>query len=71
MTLHEYLEHEMEEIRRHKWIESEKAGRDLGQAAVLDWIERYAGLFHERMRPHLHPGGKVAVCAGPDAPRLA
>ena len=31
-----------EEILRHKWIESEKAQRDLGAEAVLDWIRRYA-----------------------------
>ena len=31
-----------EEILRHKWIESEKAQRDLGAEAVLDWIRCYA-----------------------------
>ncbi len=25
----------------HKWIESEKAGRDLGDAAVRQWVHRY------------------------------
>ena len=33
---------EREEILRHKWIESEKAGRDIGfERALLDWIVRY------------------------------
>jgi len=36
------LAEEREEILRHKWIESEKAQRDLGAEAVLDWILRYA-----------------------------
>jgi hypothetical protein len=36
------LAEEREEILRHKWIESEKAQRDLGAEAVLDWIYRYA-----------------------------
>jgi hypothetical protein len=31
-----------DEINRHKWIESEKAGRDLGKDAVLDWISNNA-----------------------------
>ncbi len=31
-----------EEIRKHKWIESERVGRDLGQQAVVDWISRFA-----------------------------
>lgn len=30
---------EREEILRHKWIESEKAGRDVGfEKALLDWV---------------------------------
>ncbi len=32
----------LEEIRVHKWIESEKRGRDMGgNAAALDWLEKY------------------------------
>jgi len=30
------------EINKHKWIESEKAGYDLGEAAAFDWVARYA-----------------------------
>lgn len=40
-----YLAREREEMLRHKWIESEKAGRDLGQEALFDWVKRYAGEF--------------------------
>ena len=36
------LARQREEILRHKWIESEKAQRDLGAEAALDWIKRYA-----------------------------
>ena len=33
---------EKEEILRHKWIESEKAGRDIGfEAALVDWITKH------------------------------
>jgi hypothetical protein len=38
----EYLMLQREEIQRHKWIESEKARRDLGAQAVLDRIGTYA-----------------------------
>ncbi len=31
-----------QEMLRHKWIESEKANRDLGKEAVMDWIHKYA-----------------------------
>ncbi len=33
---------EREEILRHKWIESEKLGHDIGfEKALLDWIVKY------------------------------
>lgn len=33
---------EKDEILRHKWIESEKAGHDIGfEKALLDWVHRY------------------------------
>lgn len=33
---------EREEILRHKWIESEKAGHDIGfERALLDWIKKH------------------------------
>jgi len=33
---------ERNEILRHKWIESEKAGRDVGfEQALVDWMERH------------------------------
>ena len=33
------------EAGRHKWIESEKCGRDLGHAAIEDWDERHFKRF--------------------------
>lgn len=33
---------EREEILKHKWIESEKAGKDIGfERALLDWIRKH------------------------------
>ena len=33
---------EREEILKHKWIESEKAGKDIGfERALLDWIVKH------------------------------
>ncbi len=30
------------EIMKHKWIESEKAGKDIGfEKALVDWIEKH------------------------------
>lgn len=33
---------EREEILKHKWLESEKVGHDIGfEKALLDWIRNY------------------------------
>jgi hypothetical protein len=37
--LYREFQAEREEILRHKWLESEKAGRDIGfEQALTDWI---------------------------------
>ena len=36
------LEMQRQEIARHTWIESEKARRNLGREAALDWVLKYA-----------------------------
>lgn len=43
----EFLLAEKHEIEVYKWIESEKAGKDLGNTAVSDWIRKYAASFRE------------------------
>ena len=38
-SLYREFQAERDEILRHKWIESEKAGRDIGfERALTDWI---------------------------------
>jgi hypothetical protein len=40
---------EREEILKHKWIESEKAGTDIGfEKALLDWILKYRSNWREK-----------------------
>ena len=34
-------------MEKYKWIESEKAGKDLGEFAINEWISKYAKLFRE------------------------
>lgn len=36
---------EIEEIKKHKWIESEKCKKDLTGIAEDDWISKYAAKF--------------------------
>jgi hypothetical protein len=40
---------EREEILKHKWIESEKAGSDIGfEKALLDWIVKHRSSWRDR-----------------------
>ena len=42
------------EAERHKWIESEKAGRDLGESAIRCWVrEHWNGFLRARWLEHL------------------
>ncbi|HEV2328362.1 MAG TPA: DUF4032 domain-containing protein [Verrucomicrobiae bacterium] len=41
-SLYREFQAEREEILKHKWIESEKAGHDIGfERALTDWIMRH------------------------------
>ena len=41
-SLYREFQAERDEIMRHKWIESEKAGRDIGfERALTDWIIKH------------------------------
>jgi hypothetical protein len=40
---------EREEILKHKWIESEKAGKDIGfERALLDWIVKHRSSWRDK-----------------------
>jgi hypothetical protein len=40
---------EREEILKHKWIESEKAGTDIGfERALLDWIVKHRSSWRDK-----------------------
>ncbi|HET7512009.1 MAG TPA: hypothetical protein VFJ88_04530 [Chthoniobacterales bacterium] len=48
---------EREEILKHKWIESEKAGADIGfEKALLDWIVKHRSSWRERRMRENKPG---------------
>ncbi len=45
---------ERDEILRHKWIESEKAGHDIGfEKALLDWIVRFRASWRQQRQQGL------------------
>jgi hypothetical protein len=50
-SVYEECEHE---IQRYKWIESERAGRDLGEDAMRRWVkEHWWGYLRSRWLEHL------------------
>ena len=47
-TLYQEFQAEREEILRHKWIESEKAGHDIGfEQALTDWIIKHRSTWRK------------------------
>src|SRR5215472_6200755 len=51
MSVHDQGE---QEAKRYKWIESEKAGRDLGEWAIRCWVrEHWNGFLRARWLEHL------------------
>jgi hypothetical protein len=53
----EYLA-EREEILRHKWLESEKAGRDVGfESALISWVVHHRAQWRRERRQSLQAEG--------------
>ncbi len=49
-ALRAYLVFQREEMERHKWIESEKASRDLRDRSLSDWVRRHSIAFSDYWR---------------------
>lgn len=42
ISLYQRFLAEREQVLRHKWLESEKAGRDIGwESALIDWVKNH------------------------------
>jgi hypothetical protein len=51
---------EREEILKHKWIESEKAGSDIGfEKALLDWIVKHRSHWRDKRLKEGRPTAKA------------
>jgi hypothetical protein len=51
---------EREEILKHKWLESERLGYDIGfERALLDWIRKHREGWRAARRQHAPPGGST------------
>ena len=53
---------ERAEILKHKWIESEKAGKDIGfEKALLDWIVKHRSNWREKRMKEARAETKAAA----------
>lgn len=58
-SLYREFEAEKEEIMKHKWIESQKAGHDIGfERALTDWIIKHRSKWRRsrQQQPPAQPG---------------
>ena len=54
-SLYREFQAEREEILRHKWIESEKAGSDIGfERALTDWILKHRSKWQKNRQTALN-----------------
>jgi len=54
-SLYREFQAEREEILKHKWIESEKAGRDIGfERALTDWIIKHRSKWRKSRQATAH-----------------
>jgi len=54
-SLYREFQAERDEILRHKWIESEKAGHDIGfERALTDWIIKHRSKWRRSRQPAGH-----------------
>jgi len=52
---------EREEILKHKWLESERLGYDIGfERALLDWIRKHREGWRAARRQNMPPPGQSA-----------
>ena len=55
---------EREEILKHKWIESEKVGTDIGfEKALLDWVVKHRADWRERRHKEVRSQAQPAAVA--------
>ena len=54
-SLYREFQAEREEILKHKWIESEKAGHDIGfERALTDWIVKHRAKWRKTRQAASH-----------------
>jgi hypothetical protein len=47
MDMKSYCHRQIDEAKKYKWIQSQKAGHDLGDDAVNEWVVKFAAEFRK------------------------
>jgi hypothetical protein len=55
MDFEEFMRLQREELEKDRWIESEKARKDLGSSTYMDWIKKHAKAFREYIESKFGP----------------
>ena len=63
LALGAYLVLQREQMEKHKWLESQKAARDLADGSLADWVNRFSTAFCKYWK-HTH----VFIPANSQAP---
>lgn len=55
VVVHSLTGHALQEMERHKWIESQKSGRDVGNQVFADWLDTcWRGWTRAKLLEHLY-----------------
>jgi len=47
MHLKKYLENQIEEMKKYKWVRGQELGRDQGENAFKEWAQKYASQYRK------------------------
>jgi hypothetical protein len=47
MDMKTICQNQVEEAKKHKWIMGEKLGKDPGNAAIEEWVNKYAKIYRQ------------------------
>lgn len=47
MDMKTFCYRQVEEAKKYKWIQSQKAGKELGNEAITEWVSKFAAKFRK------------------------
>jgi len=53
MDLKQWCKNQAEEAKKYKWIRGIELGKDPGDTAIVEWVEKYAGVYRKEFKQYL------------------